>query len=263
MTVAAVHALLVRCDLVPLPPRAGQPPADRSPDADGPAGIGSVLVVPDQSMDMPAIILALKAQGILPILLPTLQDAAEALAVWHPRTVLLHAGQRGWPLLPPILADSGIPCVLMGTSQQLGIAQHLRADFVELPVPATPEEIAQVARRAIGPTPADKLADRIDLEVLRLDLLTRTIEIQGRQTVLPPKEFELLVRLALQPGVPIAAIELLRRAWPESPATTVTELHTRIWRLRRLIGDHQRSRPLIVNRRGSGYLLDLAGLPPG
>jgi DNA-binding response OmpR family regulator len=35
----------------------------------------------------------------------------------------------------------------------------------------------------------------------------------------------------------------------------VDVVHTAVWRLRRRIGDHQRPRPLILNRRGFGYLL--------
>jgi DNA-binding response OmpR family regulator len=93
---------------------------------------------------------------------------------------------------------------------------------------------------------------------MKIDLPARTVEVEGDRTVLPPKEFEILMQLALHPGTPLDASELLIRVWPGSESATVEDLHVRIWRLRRMIGDHRRSRRLIVNRRGYGYLLDTA-----
>jgi DNA-binding winged helix-turn-helix (wHTH) protein len=49
--------------------------------------------------------------------------------------------------------------------------------------------------------------------------------------------------------------------WPGSHSATVDDLHTRIWRLRRMIGDHRRTRPLITSRRGFGYVLNIAVRP--
>lgn len=56
----------------------------------------------------------------------------------------------------------------------------------------------------------------------------------------------------------VGSTELLGRVWRGSESATVDDLHTRIWRLRRMIGDHKRAKPLIVNRRGFGYLLNVA-----
>jgi DNA-binding response OmpR family regulator len=119
-----------------------------------------------------------------------------------------------------------------------------------------PYEIAQAAQLVVGP-PSQGLSDIIDLGVVKIDLRAHDVEVEGERKVLPPKEFEILVQLALRSGTPLDATELLGRVWDASDSATVNDLHTRIWRLRRLIGDHGRRRPLIVNRRGYGYLLSV------
>jgi DNA-binding response OmpR family regulator len=137
--------------------------------------------------------------------------------------------------------------VLLGTSAQLREAERRHAGCLQLLVPAEPDEVAHGAQVVVGPPAAKKLPDLIDLGVVKIDLRTRTVEVDGTPEILP--------QLALQPGRPLGSTELLGRVWRGSESATVDDLHTRIWRLRRMIGDHKRAKPLIVNRRGFGYLL--------
>lgn len=73
---------------------------------------------------------------------------------------------------------------------------------------------------------------------------------------LPPREFGVLVELALHPQQPISSAELARRVWPESAWTTGDDVRRTVYRLRRAMGDHERRPPLIRNRRGFGYVLE-------
>jgi DNA-binding response OmpR family regulator len=148
--------------------------------------------------------------------------------------------------------------VLLGNSAQLRAAARHSANCLHLLLPAEPEEITEGVQLLIGPPSTQGLPAVIDLGAVRIDLHARTVEVDGIPEVLPPKEFEILVQLALQPGRPLGSTELLGRVWRGSESATVDDLHTRIWRLRRMIGDHKRIKPLIVNRRGFGYLLDVA-----
>jgi DNA-binding response OmpR family regulator len=241
-------------------PHGGEPPDERA-QRGAPSTVGIILLVLDESSDLPAITMALRARGLRPVILSTVEDAAEMVSRWQPQAVLLQAGRPGDAALLGLLARRGIPCVLLGTATQLWGGEPPPAHCAELLAPVMPEKIAEAALLVIGPAPNARLPDRINLGVLGIDLRTRTVEVQGRRLVVPPKEFEILVQLALQPGTPLSSSELLRRVWPKSPSATVEDVHTRIWRLRRLIGDRQRARPLIVNRRGFGYLLDVAGPP--
>ncbi len=67
-------------------------------------------------------------------------------------------------------------------------------------------------------------------------------------TVRGPKQRTLLAVLLLHPG-PVAADVLLRAVWGDAPPDTATgQLHTRMWRLRRLLGD-------VVVTHAGGYEL--------
>jgi DNA-binding winged helix-turn-helix (wHTH) protein len=174
---------------------------------------------------MQAVVVALKARGLRPVMMPLAEDGKQVIAGWHPN-------RRGAPLALPAVAGAG----------------RARRDR---------------RGRASGDRPAilRRLPDAIDLGIVKIDLRARMVLVDGVPEVLPPKEFEILVQLALQPGAPLDSAELLGRVWPGSRSATVDDLHTRIWRLRRMIGDHRRTRPLITNRRGFGYVLNIAVRP--
>lgn len=237
-------------------------PRDSSQGASAPDGgqprIGTTLLILDETVDVPAVAVALRERGLHPVMLPLAEDAREIVSRWHPQAVVLGAGRPDWLLLLSFLGKRGIPCVPLGTSAQLREAERCHAGCLQLLVPAEPDEVAHGAQVVVGPPGAKKLPDLIDLGVVKIDLRTRTVEVDGTPEILPPKEFEILVQLALQPGRPLGSTELLGRVWRGSESATVDDLHTRIWRLRRMIGDHKRAKPLIVNRRGFGYLLDVA-----
>jgi DNA-binding response OmpR family regulator len=220
--------------------------------------IGATLLLLDESMDMSRIVRALKARGMRPVMIPAARGALELVSRWQPEAVILQAGGSGSLALLRFLDRRGIPCVLLGATGQLRRAGRRSSTCVHLLVPVEPDEVAQAAQLVMGPASAGGLPEVIDLGIVKIDLPARTVEVEGDRTVLPPKELEILVQLALHPGAPLDASELLVRVWSGSESATVDDLHVRIWRLRRMIGDHRRSQPLIVNRRGYGYLLDTA-----
>jgi DNA-binding winged helix-turn-helix (wHTH) protein len=233
-------------------------PNERSQAGGGSNGtsprIGTTLLIVDDTVDRSAVVAALKSRGLRPVLLPLGGNAGEVVSNWHPEAVILRAGRPDWTPLLEFLGQRGIPCVLLGTPGELRSARRLHPSCLQLLIPAEADEIAEGAQLLIG-GPASRLPDVIDLGILKIDRRTRTVTVEGELKVLPPKEFEILVQLALQPGAPLDSAELLGRVWPGSRSATVDDLHTRIWRLRRILGDHQRTQPLIVNRRGFGYLL--------
>lgn len=220
--------------------------------------IGTTLLILDESMDMPAIVRALKARGLRPALMPVAENVQETVSRWQPQAVILRAGRPDWLMLLRVLGDRGIPCVLMGTTEQLRRAERQGSGCIHLLLPVEPDEIAEGAELVIGPPSPGGRPDAIDLGIVKIDLHARTVEVEGEQKLLPPKEFEILVQLALQRGAPLNSTELLDLLWPRSRSATVNDVHTRIWRLRRMIGDQDRQRPLIVNRRGFGYFLNIA-----
>lgn len=189
--------------------------------------------------------------------MPLAQGAIAVISRWQPQAVILQAGEADWLPLLKIIGHKGIPCVLLGTTEQLRRASRQDWRCVHLLLPVEPHEIAQGTQLVTGPLPSQELSNIIDLGIVKIDFRAREVEVEGERKTLPPKEFEILVQLALQSGVPLDAAELLGRVWHGSGSATLDDLHTRIWRLRRVIGDHDRQQPLIVNRRGYGYLLNV------
>lgn len=90
---------------------------------------------------------------------------------------------------------------------------------------------------------------------LRLDLAGRIVRLNGSSFELPPREFQVLVELALHPGQPIPSDELARRAWPDAPAATGDDVRRIVYRLKRRLAAGPRT-PVIRNRRGYGYVLE-------
>lgn len=98
--------------------------------------------------------------------------------------------------------------------------------------------------------------DVVEAGAVRVNLATRSIEVDGRRVELPPREFAVLSELALRPGRPIPSEELARLAWPDTSWPTGDDVRRTVYRLRRFLGDRERPRPLIRNRRGFGYVLE-------
>lgn len=96
----------------------------------------------------------------------------------------------------------------------------------------------------------------VEVRSLRIDLVRRSLMVEGEPLELPPMETALLIELAMEPGRLIPAEELGRRAWPQSPYSTAEDVRRHVYRLRKALGDQRRKRPLIRNRRGFGYMLD-------
>jgi DNA-binding winged helix-turn-helix (wHTH) protein/heme-degrading monooxygenase HmoA len=97
----------------------------------------------------------------------------------------------------------------------------------------------------------------IDLGPLTLDLSRRTARLSGRDVDLPPREFTVLAELAAQPDRPISSVDLAARVWPGRTWMNADDVRRVVYSLRRRLGDDRRKRPLIRNRRGYGYVLDV------
>jgi quinol monooxygenase YgiN len=108
----------------------------------------------------------------------------------------------------------------------------------------------------VGGTEDARPAGLVEVGALEVDLTRRTARVEGREVELPPREFGVLAELALRPGEPISSERLGRLAWPEDAWVTGEDVRRTIYRLRRLLGDHDRTTPLIRNRRGHGYVLE-------
>ena len=93
---------------------------------------------------------------------------------------------------------------------------------------------------------------------LEVDAGTRVARWDGQAVELAAKEFDLLVELAVEPGIVLSKAELLRRVW-NSPATLQTRtVDSHASRLRRKLLAAGVPTDPIANKWGRGYALEIA-----
>lgn len=208
-------------------------------------------------MDMAGIVWALRARGLRPGIAPLARSVEATVSEMRPRAVILQAGTPNWSELLRFLSHRHIPTILLAEPGHLRTAGREDGFTIQLLLPAETAEIVEATEFAIGPTFSTGLPDLIDLGIVRIDVRGCSAKVEGRDVKLPPKEFEILVALALQPGEPLMSDELLTRLWPGSPSAIIDDVHKRVSRLRKFIGDRERDEPLIGTRRGYGYVLNV------
>lgn len=81
----------------------GKPPQNGAP------GVGTILLLLDESSDMSAVVLALKVRGFRPVMMPVAEDAMEIVSRWEPQAVVLRAGLPDWLALLRFLGRRGVP----------------------------------------------------------------------------------------------------------------------------------------------------------
>src|SRR6266545_3815969 len=101
---------------------------------------------------------------------------------------LHHRIEPGYRRLMPHHQQAGAPdrASVPGLGRSGQFLGHRGTPCLLMLLPAQPEEIADGVRLLIGPPSADRLPDLVDLEIVRIDLRARTIQVEGKPKVLPP-----------------------------------------------------------------------------
>jgi DNA-binding response OmpR family regulator/heme-degrading monooxygenase HmoA len=222
-----------------------------------PTGLGAanVLLAGSPAVDLPGVVGALRERGLSALIVSSGEGGIRLVDRWRPLVAVVAAELPDAESLLRHLERREIPVVLIGQQRLLRPPGRIKNVEAGVLTPAQPAEIAAAAEAVVGGLPLSELPRVIDLGSLRLDVPGRVAHIDGRPVELPPKEFAVLVELALHAEQPVSAPDLARRAWPESVWTTGDDVRRTVYRLRKLIGDHERPDPLIRNRRGYGYVL--------
>jgi DNA-binding response OmpR family regulator len=106
---------------------------------------------------------------------------------------------------------------------------------------------------ASAPQPVASIGDLV------VDTAGRRVTVDGREVVLRAKEFDLLARLAAQPGVAVSRETLMADVWDENWFGSTKTLDVHVAALRRRLADHAAAGalPRIVTLRRHGYRLEL------
>ncbi len=149
--------------------------------------------------------------------------------------------------------------MLTACTEEMDVVVGLEAgadDYLTKPVRLTELHARLRAHlRRFAPVPA---APRIPLGDLVVDAASRQVMIDGTEVSLRAKEFDLLARLAVEPGVAVAREVLMSDVWDENWFGSTKTLDVHVAALRRKLTEYPAAAvPRIVTLRGHGYRLDL------
>jgi DNA-binding response OmpR family regulator len=255
----------------------GRPAAGREPgDLDGPStGVAftvvraalvsvsvageRVVVVEDDAEIGPELAQALTGHGFAAEWAPDGVAALAAVARQPPDLVLLDLGlpdvdgvalcRRLRALLPQVVV-----VVLTARTEELDVVVALDAgadDYLTKPFRLT-ELLARL--RAHLRRQASTGDDRpVTVGRLRLDVAARRAMVDGRELVLRPKEFDLLLALASRAGRVVSREDLMAQVWDENWFGPTKTLDVHVSVLRRKLAESGDEAGRISTVRGRGY----------
>ncbi|MBB5159634.1 response regulator transcription factor [Saccharopolyspora phatthalungensis] len=224
-----------------------------------------VLVVEDDHTIGQALESSLRSHGYEVSWLCTGRDAVE------------QAGRREFDL---VLLDLGLPdldgvevCRLLREAQAQCVLVILTARHDEMDVvvgleagaddyltkPVRLGELLARIRAHLRRGPASGYQTVVTVGRLRIDTAARRASLDGREVSLRAKEFDLLARLAAEPGVALSRDTLMTEVWDEHWYGSSKTLDVHIAALRRKLTAAATSPeqvPRIATLRGHGYRLE-------
>ena len=217
----------------------------------------TLLIVYPFSEELQTLTDELQRRGLSAVATGSGEKATRLLAGWEPQAAVVSSEVKGWRALLRFLHNRDIPIVFCGDPGHVQIPEVETCVDIAILSTAGPAELAYSIEIVMGVAPPVSTPPVIVAGDLTIDIPSRVVTIAGEVVELPPKEFEILVELARTPGQPVTSGELVRRVWPHDSYATADDVYWHVWRLRKLIGDHDRERPRVASRRGFGYQLDV------
>ena len=221
----------------------------------------NILVVDDEPQITRVLRTALAGHGYN---VRTAGDGDEALEVmrqWTPDLVITDLSMPnmgGLELCRRIRSKLAVPIIVLsvrGEEKPKVEALDCGADdYVTKPFNMN-ELVARVRaglRRAARPS-QEEAASSIDAGDFHIDLLTRIVTVRGREVRLTPKEFDLLIYLAKNPGRVVTHHTLLAAVWGGMSTQQPEYLHVFMNHLRKKLEPEDGSVRYIVSEKWVGY----------
>ena len=161
------------------------------------------------------------------------------------------------------LADPFVPIVMLtARDEELDLVVGLDAgavDYVTKPFSLAPllaRLRAHLRRMEVTPAPAGGRGDVITAGYVRIECRARRVSVRGSEVSLRAKEFDLLARLALEPGAVVARETLMCDVWDEHWFGSTKTLDFHIAALRSKLDGDTGAPSVISTIRGVGFRLE-------
>jgi two-component system KDP operon response regulator KdpE len=220
----------------------------------------TVLVVEDDPSLRTALVTTLKAAGLRPVPARDATEGKRWFAHYAPDVVLLDLGlpdEDGLKVIEAVRAKGATPIVVLSArnAEAVKVAALDRGadDYVTKPfgVDELLARIRAALRHGVQARGSQPVVRTSDLEI---DMGLRRVTKAGEVIRLSPKEYDLLVELALQLGRPVAHGDLLRAVWG-SEAADIQYLRVYVGQLRQKLERDPAAPTLLISEPAIGYRL--------
>lgn len=164
----------------------------------------------------------------------------------------------GFSACKEIRKTSNLPIIMMSARSEeydklfgfeLGIDDYVTKPF-------SPKELMARVHAILArskPAQPEEEESLIRFDGLEIDMLGRSVSVEGRRIELTPKEYDLLFYLVKNKNIALSRDKLLRDVWGYDFFGDDRTIDTHIKNLRNNLGDY---RDMIVTLRGVGYKFD-------
>lgn len=219
-----------------------------------------VLVVDDEPQVTHALSRALSREGYDVLVADDGERAVDLAATSEPHLMIVDLslpGLNGLEVIKRVRSWSQCPIlVLSGVTQELAKVQALDAgadDYLQKPfgLDELHARLRALERRA---APAEESSGRHEFVGLSVNLVTRTLEVEGAEARLTPTEWRLLEELVTHTEQLLTHRWLLQRVWDSSHGDETRDaLRAHVRSLRAKIGDDAHAPRFIRTESGAGY----------
>jgi DNA-binding response OmpR family regulator len=219
----------------------------------------TILVVDDEPKIVKLVRAYLERAGFTVV---TAHNGQEALAVFRyerPDLVVLDLmlpGMDGLDVCRAIRRSSDVPIIMLTARDEEVdrlIGLELGADDY-IVKPFSPREVVARVRAVLRRTEGQLLKSEVIISGdVTLDLLGRTVQVQGRPIELTAMEFDLLTVLARHPGQVLTRMQLLELVQGEGYEGYERTIDAHVKNLRRKLGDDPWNPRYIATVRSVGY----------
>ena len=224
-----------------------------------------ILIADDDDRIREIVRLYLEAEGFDVYQAEDGNQALEMVRKDNPDLIILDLmmpGLDGWTVCKILRKETKIPIIMLtakGEENDRVLGFDLGADDYVVK-PFSPRELGArvkaVLRRLEG---EEKKEHILSYPGLKINQMTREVDVNGIDVKLTTKEFELLLYLAKQPGRIFSRDQLLNMVWGYDYCGDSRTVDTHVNRLRSKIESQVGYSDFIQTVRGVGYKFELSG----